>query len=76
MINWTNGIDNLHDKFQALPAEERATIINQIINVNGMKVWKTADKENYGKPKRSDLKRLQIHVFQVVASKHILNRAL
>ena len=76
---WNRGIENLNDKFMSLPANERKSIIDQIINVNGLKAprlksWKAMDRQNYGKPNAGQ-RTFQVSLFEVVASKHIVNKA-
>lgn len=75
-MNWNNGIENLNEKFKALPARDRALIVNKIINVNGLKEprlksWKAMDRENFGKP-NTGARMVQVALFEVVASKHII----
>jgi hypothetical protein len=72
MIDWTRGITNLKDKFLALPIEERALIIHNVINIHGLsaprpKAWKQLDAVGVNKKLGTYRKQL----FQCVASKHL-----
>ena len=75
MIDWTNGIDNLKDKFLALSYSERASIIHNVINVHGLsaprpKAWKQLDAVGAGK--KTGIYRKQL--FQCITSKHLISK--
>lgn len=77
MMDWTRGIDNLKDKFLALPSSERAQIIHYFININGLsapRVKSQKMQDGVGKVHKSGIYRKQL--FQCIASKALLKYEL